>query len=187
MPLQQYITKFVWAQLWTIGTNSKATFNDCNLHYLHYLIEVTKYRSLKKCESMKSVNPFNVFCWIPISNLYCQFSKLYVNFVSLQFVIYFTVDKNSNLTSYKCHTIKVFLNTLPIWQFVRKLQNRFTGEWPGYFRYLCVVCWLVNAFTHQNMTDFFYKISKICIYRFIWQSSDHHTQLWQVGNWANVI
>ena len=73
---------------------------------------------------------------------------------------------------------------------VRRLSNRFIGECPGYFMCLCVVHWFVNAFVHQHVKDFVHKNLRniyICIYRFTWQSFNHHIQLWQVGNLANVI
>ena len=55
------------------------------------------------------------------------------------------------------------------------------------FRCLYVVYWFVNAFVHQQVKRFMHKKSKICIYKLIWQSFNHHIQLWQVDNWANVI
>ena len=47
---------------------------------------------------------------------------------------------------------------------VRRLKNRFIGEYSGYFRCLCVVYWFVNAFGHQNVNDLVRKNSKIYIY-----------------------
>ena len=72
-----------------------------------------------------------------------------------------------------------------LYMIVRRLQNRFTGEFSGYFRCLFVVYWFVNAFGHQNVNDF--VNTKICIYRFFWQSFYHRIQLCEVGNLANVI
>ena len=40
---------------------------------------------------------------------------------------------------------------------VRRLPNRFIGEYTGYFRSLCLVYWFVNAFVHQNVKDFILK------------------------------
>ena len=92
------------------------------------------------------------------------------------------------------YIIEAFLNALPSWKFgklmhvmVRRLPNRFIGKCSGYFRCLCVVCWFVNAFVHQNVKDFIHKNSKICIYRFFWKAFNHHIQLWQVCNLVNVV
>ena len=70
---------------------------------------------------------------------------------------------------------------------VRRLPNRFISERSGYFRFLCVVYCFVISFVHQNVKDFIHKNLTICIYKFINQSFNYHTQLWQIGNLVNVI
>ena len=88
--------------------------------------------------------------------------------------------------------LEVFLNALPIWQFekclyvmVRRLPSRFIGECSGYFRCLSVVYWFVNTL---NVKDFIHKkILKCALTYLCGNHFNHHIQLWQVGNLANVI
>ena len=95
-------------------------------------------------------------------------------------VLTWTYDPSDYLHKYKMAARDSMLGDLisTCLNVIRRLPNRFIGECSGYFTCLCVVHWFVNAFVHQR---------KICIYRFIWQSFNHHIQFWQVGNLAIVI
>ena len=63
----------------------------------------------------------------------------------------------------------------------RRLPNRFTGGYSGYFRYLFVVYWFVNAFAHQNVKDLFTKIKK---YAFTDSFGNHLTITYSFGKLA---
>ena len=91
---------------------------------------------------------------------------------------YYTVESIIRGFS-KCFAIMAIWQTLYV--MVRRLPNRFIGGCSCYLGCLCVVYWFVNIFSHQNLNDFVVKNSKICIYRFIWQTFNHHIQLWQFG------